>query len=208
RMLQEMEMALPWPTLMLISLVDLLVAWWWLLLIALGLGLTALRRYWRTEAGRLRIDRILLKAPVFGRLLLLIATTRFSRTLGTLLQSGVPMLKALDISRNLLDNHVLRQAVETARLRVQEGGSLAVALRETAVFPSMLIQLTAAGEQSGKLDEMLYRVADTYEHQTDLSITGMLSLLEPLMILFMGVVVGFAVLAILLPIFQASQGFG
>jgi general secretion pathway protein F len=103
---------------------------------------------------------------------------------------------------------VLRRAVETAKLRVQEGGSLAGSLRETAVFPAMLIQLTAAGEQSGKLEDMLFRVAETYEHQTDLSITGMLSLLEPLMILVMGVVVGFAVLAILLPIFQASQGFG
>jgi general secretion pathway protein F len=208
RMLQDMEMALPWPTLLLINLVDLLVAWWWLLLIVLALGLAALQRYRRTEAGRLRIDGLLLKAPLFGRLLLLIATTRFSRTLATLLQSGVPLLKALDISRNLLDNRVLSRAVDASKLRVQEGGSLAVALRETAVFPSMLIQLTAAGEQSGKLEEMLFRVADTYEHQTDLSITGMLSLLEPLMILFMGVVVGFAVLAILLPIFQASQGFG
>jgi len=208
RMLLEMKMALPWPTLLLINLVDLLVAWWWLLLLGLVLGFTGLRRYWRTEAGRMRIDRMLLKAPVFGRLLLLIATTRFARTLGTLLQSGVPLLKALDIARNLLTNRVLRRAVETARLRVQEGGSLAGVLRETAVFPSMLVQLTAAGEQSGKLEEMLFRVADTYEHQTDLSISGMLSLLEPLMILFMGVVVGFAVLAILLPIFQASQGFG
>lgn len=208
RMLQEMKMALPWPTLLLINLVDLLLAWWWLLLLGLVFGFTGLRRYWRTEAGRLRIDRMLLKAPLFGRLLLLIATTRFARTLGTMLQSGVPLLKALDVARNLLVNRVLRRAVETAKLRVQEGGSLAVALRETAVFPSMLVQLTAAGEQSGKLEEMLFRVADTYEHQTDLSISGMLSLLEPLMILFMGVVVGFAVLAILLPIFQASQGFG
>lgn len=208
RMLQEMEMVLPWPTLLLINIVDLLVSWWWLLLIGLGLSLTALQRYWRTETGRLRVDSLLLKVPVSGRLLLLIATTRFARTLATLLQSGVPMLKALDIARNLLANRVLSRAVETAKLRVQEGGSLAVSLRETAVFPSMLVQLTAAGEQSGKLDEMLFRVADTYEHQTDLSITGMLSLLEPLMILFMGVVVGFAVLAILLPIFQASQGFG
>ncbi|MBA3004759.1 MAG: type II secretion system protein GspF [Desulfurivibrio sp.] len=208
RMLQEMKMALPWPTLLLINLVDLLLAWWWLLLLGLVLGFIGLQRYWRTEAGRLRIDRMLLKAPLFGRLLLLIATTRFARTLGTLLQSGVPMLKALDIARTLLANRVLSRAVGTAKLRVQEGGSLAVALRETAVFPSMLVQLTAAGEQSGKLEEMLFRVADTYEHQTDLSISGMLSLLEPLMILFMGVVVGFAVLAILLPIFQASQGFG
>jgi general secretion pathway protein F len=103
---------------------------------------------------------------------------------------------------------VLSLAVENAIVQVQEGGSLADALRESAVFPPMLIQVTAAGEQSGKLEEMLFRVADTYEHQSDLSITGMLSLLEPLMILFMGGVVGFAVLAILLPIFQASQGFG
>jgi general secretion pathway protein F len=208
RMLQEMEMALPWPTLLLINLVDLLVAWWWLLAIGLVAGVTLLLRYRRSESGRLRIDRMLLKAPLFGRLLLLIATSRFSRTLGTLLQSGVPLIKALDISRNLLANRVLSLAVENAIVQVQEGGSLADALRESAVFPPMLIQVTAAGEQSGKLEEMLFRVADTYEHQSDLSITGMLSLLEPLMILFMGGVVGFAVLAILLPIFQASQGFG
>jgi general secretion pathway protein F len=207
-MLQQMKMALPWPTLMLINLVDLLTAWWWLLILILVLGFTALQRYWRTESGRLRIDRMLLKAPLSGHLLLLIATTRFTRTLGTLLQSGVPLLKALDISRNLLTNRILNRAVDSAKLRVQEGGSLAAALRETAVFPPMLIQLIAAGEQSGKLDDMLFRVADTYQHQTDQSITGMLSLLEPLMILFMGLVVGFTVLAILLPIFQASQGFG
>jgi general secretion pathway protein F len=208
RMLQEMEMALPWPTLLLINMVDLLAAWWWLLAIGLAAGITLLQRYRRTETGRLRTDQMLLKAPLFGRLLLLIATSRFSRTLGTLLQSGVPLIKALDISRNLLANRVLSLAVESAIVQVQEGGSLAGALRESAVFPPMLAQVTAAGEQSGKLEEMLFRVADTYEHQSDLSITGMLSLLEPLMILFMGGVVGFAVLAILLPIFQASQGFG
>ncbi len=208
RMLQEMEMALPWPTLLLINLVDLLVAWWWLLAIGLVAGVTLLLRYRRSERGRLRTDQMLLKAPLLGRLLLLIATSRFSRTLGTLLQSGVPLIKALDISRNLLANRVWSQAVESAIVKVQEGGSLAVALRASAVFPPMLVQVTAAGEQSGKLEEMLFRVADTYEHQSDLSITGMLSLLEPLMILFMGGVVGFAVLAILLPIFQASQGFG
>lgn len=208
RMLQEMEMALPWPTLLLINLVDLLAAWWWLLALVLAACLTFLLRYRRTAAGRLRIDRMLLRAPLFGRLILLIASTRFSRTLATLLQSGVPLIKALDISRNLLANRVLSSAVDVAIVQVQEGGSLAAALRESAVFPPMLAQVTAAGEQSGKLEEMLFRVADTYEHQSDLSITAMLALLEPLMILFMGGVVGFAVLAILLPIFQASQGFG
>jgi general secretion pathway protein F len=208
RMLQDMEMALPWPTLLLINLVNLLVAWWWLLVIALVVGFILLQRYRRTEQGRLRTDRMLLKTPLFGRLLLLISTSRFSRTLGTLLQSGVPLIKALDISRNLLTNRVLNRAVETAIVQVQEGGSLGAALRGSASFPPMLAQVTVAGEQSRKLEEMLFRVADTYEHQSDLSITGMLSLLEPLMILFMGGVVGFAVLAILLPIFQASQGFG
>jgi general secretion pathway protein F len=208
RMLREMEMALPWPTLLLINLVDFLADWWWLLAAGLAVAITLLQRYRSTDAGRLRTDQLLLKAPLFGRLLLLISTARFTRTLGTLLQSGVPLLKALGIARNLLTNRVLSLAVATAIQRVQEGGSLAAALRESAVFPPMLAQVTAAGEQSGKLEEMLFRVADTYEHQTDLSMTSMLALLEPLMILFMGVVVGFAVLAILLPIFQASQGFG
>ncbi len=156
----------------------------------------------------MRTDSLILRTPLLGRLILLIATARFARTLGTLLESGVPLLRALDISRNLLANRVLNDAVETSTRRVQEGGSLAAALKQTAVFPPMLAQVSAAGEKSGQLEEMLFRVADTYEHQTDLAITSMLSLLEPLMILVMGTLVGFVVLAILLPIFQASQGFG
>ena len=207
-MLNELDRALPWPTLLLISLTDFLAKWWWLLGLLLILLLIALKRYRDTAQGRTRLDALVLKAPLYGRLHLLIVTARFARTLGTLLDNGVPLLKALDIARNLLTNKVLNQAIETVTLRVQEGGSLAVALKETTVFPPMLAQLTAAGEKSGKLEEMLFRVADTYEHQTDLSMTGMLSLLEPLMILVMGGIVGFVVLAILLPIFEASQGFG
>lgn len=208
RMLTEMEQALPLPTLLLIKLTDFLSGWWWLLAILLILLLAALKRYRNTDAGRLSLDALILKVPLFGRLQLQIITARLARTLGTLLQSGVPLLKALDITRNLLANRVLRQAIETATRRVQEGGSLAVALKETAIFPPMLAQMTAAGEKSGQLEGMLLRVADTYEQQTDLTITSMLSLLEPLMILVMGGIVGFVVLAILLPIFQASQGFG
>ena len=206
-MLDELEQALPWPTLLLITLTDFLSKWWWLLGLLLVATLIALKRYRDTVKGRMRTDALILKTPLIGRLLLLIATARFSRTLGTLLESGVPLLKALDIARNLLANRVLNEAVETSTRRVQEGGSLATALKQTAVFPPMLAQVTAAGEKSGQLEDMLFRVADTYEHQTDLAITSMLSLLEPLMILVMGTVVGFVVLAILLPIFQASQGF-
>ncbi len=207
-MLDELGQTLPWATLLLITLTDFFAKWWWffgLLLIAL---LVFLKRYHATEQGRFRIDALLLKVPLSGRLQLQIATARFSRTLGTMLESGVPLLKALGIARSLLTNRTLNGAIETATRTVQEGGSLAKSLKQTAVFPPMLAQVTAAGEKSGQLEEMLFRVADTYEHQTELSIASMLALLEPLMILVMGSIVGFVVLAILLPIFQASQGFG
>lgn len=207
-MLNELGQALPWPTLLLITLTDFLARWWWLLGLLLIALLVALKRYQVTEQGRLRTDALLLKIPLSGRLQLMIATARFSRTLATLLESGVPLLKALAIARNLLTNRILNGAIETAAQAVQEGGSLAKALQQTAVFPPMLAQVAAAGEKSGQLEDMLFRVADTYEHQTELSIASMLSLLEPLMILLMGSIVGFVVLAILLPIFQASQGFG
>lgn len=208
RMLEDMGQDLPWPTQLLITLNSLLSSYWWLLLIMAAGAAYFLTRYRQSEAGRLHLDRLQLKAPLFGKLLLLIITARLARTLATLLSNGVPLLKALAITRSLTSNRLLNQALATASQRVQEGGSLAAALRESALFPPMLAQLVSAGEKSGQLEDMLYRVADSYEHQTDLSITGMLSLLEPLMILVMGCLVGFVVLAILLPIFEASQGFG
>ncbi len=207
RMLDEMGQALPLPTKFLIALSQGLADWWWLLLLIFIAAITALLRYRRTDAGRLKTDQVLLRLPLYGRLHLQIATAWFSRTLGTLLQSGIPLLNSLEIAGELLTNRVLRNAITTARREVQEGGSLAKHLRETAVFPPMLAQITAAGEKSGQLEPMLFRVAETYEHQTDLSITGLLALLEPLLILVMGSIVGFVVLAILLPIFEASQGF-
>ena len=207
QMLDEMGRALPWPTKLLITVSEGLASWWWLIALAIIAVALVLGRYRKTPEGRLKIDRILLKLPLYGRLHLLIATAWFARTLGTLLQSGVPLLKALDIAGELLKNRVLKNTIVTARREVQEGGSLAKTLRETAVFPPMLAQITAAGEKSGQIESMLFRVADTYEHQTELSITSLLSLLEPLMILVMGSVVGFVVLAVLLPIFEASQAF-
>jgi len=208
RMLEDLGQALPLPTLVLIRASNFLAHWWWLLLILLACGLFALHRYARTEAGRLRLDRLALSFPLFGRLNLLVATTRFTRTLGTLLRSGVPLLKALEIARNLMENRVLRQAVEDTGEAVREGEGLATPIRRSGVFPPMVAQMAAVGERSGELEEMLFRVADTYEHQVDLTLNGLLSMLEPVMILLMGGVVGFIVLAILLPIFQASQGMG
>ncbi|MDX2494710.1 MAG: type II secretion system F family protein [Desulfuromusa sp.] len=206
-MLTEVDRALPWPTQLLIAFSDAVKNWWLIFLLIIIASVVAFHRYRKTPSGKHKIDSLLLKIPVFGRLNLLISTAWFSRTLGTLLQSGVPLLKALDISNGLLRNVVLSDAIDKARQHVQEGGSLAKSLKESAVFPPMVAQMTAAGEKSGQLESMLSRLADSYDHQTDLSITGLLSLLEPILILVMGGVVGFVVLAILLPLFEASQGF-
>lgn len=208
RMLEDLGQTLPLPTRLLIAGSDFLAGWWWLLLLLAGVAVTAARRYARSEAGRLKLDRLSLRLPLFGSLNLLLATARLSRTLGTLLHAGVPLLKALAIAVNLLSNRVLRQAVNDAGDAVREGESLAEPLKRSGVFPPMLAQMAAVGERSGELEKMLLRVAETYEHQVELRIAGLLSLLEPVMILVMGTAVGFIVLAILLPIFQASQGMG
>jgi len=208
RMLTDLGQALPLPTLLLIKFSDFLIAYWWLMLLA-AVGLAGgLRRYLQTEAGRMNADRKLLKLPLFGRLSLLVATARLCRTLATLLRSGVPLLQALDIVKNLMQNRVLRKALEDTAVSVREGEGLAAPLKRSGAFPPMVSQMAAVGEKSGELEKMLMRVAQAYEHQVDMAITGMLSLLEPMMILFMGGVVGFVVMAILLPIFQASQGLG
>lgn len=208
RMLEDLGQTLPLPTRLLIAGSDFLAGWWWLLLLLAGVAVTAARRYAQSEAGRLKLDRLSLRLPLFGSLNLLLSTARLSRTLGTLLHAGVPLLKALAIAVNLLSNRVLRQAVNDAGDAVREGESLAEPLKRSGVFPPMLAQMAAVGERSGELEKMLLRVAETYEHQVELRIAGLLSLLEPVMILVMGTAVGFIVLAILLPIFQASQGMG
>ncbi len=208
RMLEDLGQALPTPTRVLIGTSDFLSAWWWVFLLLLALGALGVQRWRRTEEGRYKLDRLALKVPLFGRLNLLVATARFSRTLATLLRSGVPLLKALDIVTNLMQNKVLRKVLEDTSVAVREGEGLAAPIKRSGVFPPMVAQMAAVGERSGDLEDMLFRVADTYEHQVDLTLNGLLSLLEPIMILIMGGVVGFIVLSILLPIFQASQGMG
>ncbi len=208
RMLEDLGQTLPFATRALIGVSDFLSAWWWLLLLCLAAGLFFFRQYVQKPKGRLQFDRRKLTAPVFGKLNLLLATARFTRTLGTLLRSGVPLLAALEIVKNLMGNRVLIETIEDTIVAVREGESLAQPLQRSGVFPPMVSQMAAVGEKSGELEEMLFKVADAYEHQVDSAINAMLSLLEPVMILLMGTVVGFIVLAILLPIFQASQGIG
>ncbi|PLX93056.1 MAG: type II secretion system protein GspF [Desulfuromonas sp.] len=208
RMLTDLGQALPLPTRLLITGSDLFSTYSWLVALLIGGGIFALIRYRRTSAGRLKLDALTLKLPLIGRIQREIATARFSRTLGTLLQSGVPLLNALEISCGLLSNHVLRQTIENTAVEVREGASLADPLKRSGVFPPLLAQMTAVGERSGNLEEMLIKVADSQDRQVEITLSGLLSLLEPLMILAMGGIIGFIVLAVLLPIFQASQGLG
>ncbi len=208
RMLDNLHMELPLMTRLLIRAGDLFSGGWWLLMLVVLAGGAVLRHYARSERGALELHRRILQLPLIGRLVLYTATARLSRTLATLLESGVPLLTALDISRELMSNRILRQTLENTAICVREGEGLAAPLQRSGVFPPLLIQMAAAGEKSGRLENMLARAARSYENQVESTIASLLPLLEPLMILFMGGVVGAVVLAVLLPIFQASQGMG
>ena len=208
RMLTDMGQTLPGPTRFLIAISDILSAYGWIMALALAAGLFALGRYRATPKGRLKMDRIALRLPLLGNIVRTIATARFSRTLGTLLQSGVPLLQALEISNSLLQNRYLHQSVVDNTKAVREGASLAQQIRSAALFPPLMAQMTAIGERSGNMDAMLLKVADNQDREIEITLGGLLSLLEPVMILVMGSVIGFIVLAVLLPIFQASQGLG
>jgi len=146
-----------------------------------------------------------LKTPVFGAINMKIAITRFSRTLATLLQSGVPLLQAMDIVRNVVNNVFVGETIKKAAKEVEEGQSLAAPLAQSGLFPPMVTEMIAVGEQSGSLEKMLNRVASSYETEAQADILVMTSLLEPVMILVMGLVVGFIVVSILLPIFEMNQ---
>jgi general secretion pathway protein F len=202
---EDLKQTLPLPTLLLMSASDALRRFWWVGVVAVALALLAVDRYGRTAAGRLVLDRLKLKAPIFGHLALKIAIARFTRTLAILLKSGVPVLTSLDIVKNVVNNRVLQQVIEEARDNIREGQDIAPPLRRSQLFPPLVTHMIAVGEKSGKLEDMLLRVADTFEAEVETSVQGLTALIEPLMILVMGSVVGFIALSILLPIFQINQ---
>lgn len=208
RMLEDLEQTLPLPTRLLMGFTDFLTQYWWALLLGILVIVWVGRRYSLTVRGRLWFDRKKFDWPLIGPLSLHKATARFARTTATLLRSGVPLLTTLAIVEPLLGNNFLQQAVADVRVKVTEGAGLAKPLRDAGAFPPMLAQMAAVGERSGELEGLLFRVADIYEHQVQTRLNGLMALLEPLMILVMGGIVGFIVLAVLLPIFQASQGMG
>lgn len=201
----DLEAGLPLPTVILIAATDAARRWWWLVPLLLLAAWAALRRTAATARGRRRLDAWRLRLPLVGPIVHQVAMARFCRTLGTLLANGVPLPSALDIVRNVVDNAVIRDAVDKVRREVMEGAGLArsLAARED-VFPVAVTQMVSAGERSGELDAMLLKVADLGEERITTRLAVLTSLMEPLMILVLGSVVGFIVLAVLLPIFEMS----
>lgn len=201
----EMSRTLPLPTRILISTGDIFSRFWWLIGLIVAAVVVAISWYAKTDSGALRLDRMKLKLPVAGKLVVKAAVSRFCRTLGTLIASGVPILSSLDIARNVVGNKVLSMAINRARQDVKEGESVTNPLRREGVFPSLAIRLMSAGEESGRLEEMLLKIADTYDDEVETTVTTLSSLLEPAMIILMGLFVGFIVLAILLAIFEINE---
>jgi type IV pilus assembly protein PilC len=201
-MFASVNMALPLPTRVVIAMSKFLQGYWW----AIGGGafaaVTALKRYYKTPAGQLQIDGMMLKLPVLGDMLRKSAVSRFTRTLGTLVSSGVSILDGLEITAKTAGNRVIHDAIMESRASIAGGDTIAAPLQKSNVFPPMVISMIAVGEQTGGLDEMLTKIADFYDTEVDTAVSGLLSLMEPVMIVVLGVIVGGMVVAMYLPIFD------
>jgi general secretion pathway protein F len=199
---------LPWVTSALFTISDFATQWWWLIAMVLGVAGYFFRRWKKTPAGTHKWDGWMLKVPVFGRMNRLVAVSRFCRTLSTLLDAGVPILQALGIVSTVVENKVMEDAVNAAAKNVTEGQSLAGPLKASKQFPPIVTHMIAIGERTGELENMLSKVADAYETEVDNLVTGLTSLLEPILILMMGGIVAFVALAILLPMLNMSSMAG
>jgi general secretion pathway protein F len=201
----EMNRSLPWPTKMLIAISSFMEKYIKFIIPLLVVALLGLRAGCRTKEGRLFADRWKLKLPLFGALFLKSEIARLSRTLGIMLISGIPILQALDIAKQVIQNRVIANAMDSVKELVSKGEAIAYAIRKTGLFPPIVYHLIATGQVSGNVEDGLIQIADMYDDEVELTTKTLTSLLEPVILLFMGVVVGFIVLAILLPIFDINQ---
>ncbi len=201
-MFASANLELPLPTRIVIGLSSFLIHFWWAIGLGIGGLIFGIKRYYATASGRLQIDRMLLKAPVLGDVVRKSAVSRFTRTLGTLVSSGVSILEGLEITAKTSGNQVVHDAVMASRQSIAGGETIAAPLERSAVFPPMVISMIAVGEQTGGLDEMLSKIADFYDEEVDVAVSALLSLMEPVMIVVLGVIVGGMVVAMYLPIFD------
>jgi general secretion pathway protein F len=205
RIFTEMKQVLPLPTIILIWFSDFMRIYWWAILICIVAVIVGIRKAIKGTKGRYIWDSLKLRLPVIGQINRKIALSRFGRTLGSLLQSGVPLITSLQIVRNIVNNVLIGDVIDEAMVDIQAGKSLNIALSRSFWFPPVFRQMVSVGEQSGDLEGMLQKVADAYEREVETRITGMTALIEPIMILFMALIVGFIVISILLPIFEMNQ---
>lgn len=199
---EGMDVELPAITAALFAMGDFMQKSWWMIILALVAAFFGLKSYSKTPKGSYQIDFLKLKFPVVGELSLKMSVARFCRTLGTLINSGVPMMRSLEIVGETLDNQVLTSAIDQTRLSIREGNRLSAPLDESGLFPSMVTHMIDVGEESGRLSEMLVKVGDFYDSEVDATVKGLTSMIEPLLIIFLGVVVGFIAISVMTPIFK------
>jgi type IV pilus assembly protein PilC len=202
RMFTDFGGTLPLPTRVVLGMSGVLQRWWWLLAGGIAGTAVGLRAYYRTSDGRALMDRLALRVPVLGSVIRRAAVARFTRTLGTLISSGVPILEGLEITARTAGNAVVESAILKTRGSISEGNTIAEPLRACEVFPPMVVQMIAVGEQTGALDEMLAKIADFYDDEVDAAVEQLTSVIEPAMIVIMGVVVGGMLVAMYLPMFK------
>ncbi|MCG8555976.1 MAG: type II secretion system inner membrane protein GspF [Proteobacteria bacterium] len=205
---EAFEQVLPWYTRLLIWTSETLASFWWLLLALVLAGVWTLRRWKASEKGRARWDGWMLRLPIFGSLVVMVAITRFAKTLATLLGSGVPVLTAMEITRNVLGNRELMHVIEEARSSIREGESISAPLKRSGKFPPIVTHMIAIGERSGQLEKMLEHVAAAYEAQVETRIAALTALLEPIMIVVMGGISAAIAFSILMPLLQINEFVG
>ena len=199
---------LPLPTVIVLEASRIVRAYVLVMLAGLVAAVVGLRFYYRTPGGKMAIDKLLLRLPVVGSLIRKVAVAKFTRTLGTLISSGVSILEGLDITARTAGNKVVEEAVLKARTTIAQGKTIAEPLQASGVFPLMVVQMIAVGEQTGALDRMLNKIADFYDEEVDVAVAGLTALLEPLLVIFLGVIIGGVVIAMYLPIFKLISVVG
>jgi type IV pilus assembly protein PilC len=202
RMFSDFGGELPLPTKVVLAFSNFLRMYWYVLILGVSGAIYGLKRFYATKAGKKKIDRLLLKIPVLGSVLRKAAVARFTRTLGTLVSSGVPILNGLDITARTAGNSVIEDAILSTRESISQGNTIAGPLKECGVFPPMVVQMISVGEETGALDEMLNKIATFYDSEVDTAVEALTSVIEPIMIVIMGVIVGGMLIAMYLPMFK------
>lgn len=200
-----MDVELPTITKALFGMGDFMQARWWMIILFVIAGFIGVKQWGKTTTGRYKLDWIKLHAPIVGELALKMSVARFCRTFGTLINSGVPMMRSLEIVSETLANKVLQEAIDNTRMSIREGQKLSAPLMASGLFPAMVTQMIDIGEESGRLPEMLVKIGDFYDTEVEATVKGLTSMIEPLLIIFMGVIVGFIAIAVMSPIFSIIQ---